>query len=102
MPTSVTIWEAAAPPESLAFLPAGAAVLIPPILAYTAYSSWVFRGKAQVGGGYHEPRPPRALVVAYGLVRGPVGRERGGRRARGARHQDGFASLNATIGLFAD
>jgi cytochrome d ubiquinol oxidase subunit II len=53
VPTSVTIWEAAAPPESLAFLLAGAAVLIPLILAYTAYSYWVFRGKVHVGGGYH-------------------------------------------------
>jgi cytochrome d ubiquinol oxidase subunit II len=53
VPSSVTIWEAAAPAESLAFLLAGAAILIPLILAYTAYSYWVFRGKVNAGGGYH-------------------------------------------------
>jgi cytochrome d ubiquinol oxidase subunit II len=54
VPTSVTIWEAAAPDESLSFLLAGAAFLIPVILLYTAYSYWVFRGKIESGGaGYH-------------------------------------------------
>ena len=54
VPTSVTLWQAAAPPSSLAFLLAGAAFLIPVILAYTAYSYWVFRGKIELGGGgYH-------------------------------------------------
>jgi len=53
VPTSVTLWEAAAPEESLAFLLAGAAVLIPLILGYTAYSYWVFRGKVDPDGGYH-------------------------------------------------
>jgi len=28
-------------------------VLIPTILAYTAYSYWLFRGKIQPGKGYH-------------------------------------------------
>ena len=53
VPTSVTIWEAAAPDNSLAFLLVGAAVLVPLILAYTAYSYWVFRGKVNSSGGYH-------------------------------------------------
>ncbi len=54
VPTSVTLWEAAAPPSSLGFLLAGAAFLIPVILVYTAYSYWVFRGKIEPGGGgYH-------------------------------------------------
>jgi cytochrome d ubiquinol oxidase subunit II len=54
VPTSVTLWQAAAPPSSLGFLLAGAAFLIPIILVYTAYSYWVFRGKIeQGGGGYH-------------------------------------------------
>lgn len=53
VPVSVTIWEAAAPDESLAFLLVGAAVLIPLILLYTAYSYWVFRGKVDPAGGYH-------------------------------------------------
>ncbi|HEY5721653.1 MAG TPA: cytochrome d ubiquinol oxidase subunit II [Allosphingosinicella sp.] len=52
VPGRVTIWEAAAPHSSQAFMLVGSAVLIPMILAYTAWSYWVFRGK--VGeGGYH-------------------------------------------------
>ena len=53
VPNSVTIWEAAAPDNSLKFLLVGALVLIPMILAYTAYSYWVFRGKVNTHGGYH-------------------------------------------------
>ena len=53
VPNIVTIWEAAAPDSSLAFLLVGACVLIPLILAYTAYSYWVFRGKVNAAGGYH-------------------------------------------------
>jgi cytochrome bd ubiquinol oxidase subunit II len=53
VPTSVTIWDAAAPDNSLAFLLVGAAVLVPLILLYTAYSYWVFRGKVNAVGGYH-------------------------------------------------
>jgi len=52
IPGRVTIWEAAAPVSSQLFMLVGAAVLIPLILAYTAWSYWVFRGK--VGEeGYH-------------------------------------------------
>jgi len=53
VPSSITIWQAAAPDSSLAFLLAGAAFLIPLILAYTAYSYWVFRGKVDPDEGYH-------------------------------------------------
>jgi cytochrome d ubiquinol oxidase subunit II len=53
VPPSITIWQAAAPDKSLAFLLIGAAVLIPLILAYTAYAYWVFRGKVRPGEGYH-------------------------------------------------
>ncbi len=53
VPTSVTLWDAAAPEKSLVFLLAGAAVLIPVILAYTAYSYWVFRGKIDPAASYH-------------------------------------------------
>ncbi|WP_206931511.1 cytochrome d ubiquinol oxidase subunit II [Roseococcus thiosulfatophilus] len=53
VPNSVTIWAAAAPDNSLTFLLVGAAVLIPLILAYTAYAYWVFRGKVNSVGGYH-------------------------------------------------
>lgn len=53
VPTSVTIREAAAPDNSLAFLLVGSAVLLPMILIYTAYAYWVFRGKVDPSGGYH-------------------------------------------------
>ena len=53
VPTQVTIWEAAAPEASQIFMLVGAAVLIPIILIYTAYSYWVFRGKVDPSEGYH-------------------------------------------------
>jgi cytochrome d ubiquinol oxidase subunit II len=53
IPGRVSIWEAASPPDSQLFMLVGSAVLVPLILAYTAWSYWVFRGK--VGEeGYHE------------------------------------------------
>ena len=52
VPTSVTIWDAAAPEASQLFMLVGAGVLIPIIIAYTAYSYWVFRGKTG-HEGYH-------------------------------------------------
>ena len=51
IPARISIWQAAAPRQSQAFMLAGALVLIPLILAYTGWSYWVFRGK--VRGGYH-------------------------------------------------
>ena len=53
VPTQITIWEAAAPRNSQIFMLVGAAVLVPTILAYTAYSYWVFRGKMDPNEGYH-------------------------------------------------
>lgn len=53
VPPSLTIWQAAAPDESLAFALVGAAVLIPIILIYTGYAYWVFRGKMDPDEGYH-------------------------------------------------
>lgn len=53
VPPSLTIAEAAAPDSSLAFALVGAAVLIPIILAYTAYSYWVFRGKIDPEESFH-------------------------------------------------
>jgi cytochrome bd ubiquinol oxidase subunit II len=53
VPPSVTIWSAAAPDSSLKFLLVGAVILIPAILAYTALSYWVFRGKIDSSAGYH-------------------------------------------------
>jgi cytochrome d ubiquinol oxidase subunit II len=54
IPTTLTIWQAAAPTSSLRFLIGGGAVLIPIILIYTANSYWVFRGKIDPAGGYHQ------------------------------------------------
>lgn len=52
IPARVTIWEAAAPYRSQLFMIVGAGLLVPVILAYTAWAYWVFRGK--VGhDGYH-------------------------------------------------
>jgi cytochrome d ubiquinol oxidase subunit II len=53
VPGALTIKEAAAPDASLGFLLAGAAFLIPIILAYTGYAYWVFRGKIDPSEGYH-------------------------------------------------
>jgi cytochrome d ubiquinol oxidase subunit II len=53
VPRSITIWQAAAPPESLGFLLVGALILIPIILGYTAHAYWIFRGKVDPTGGYH-------------------------------------------------
>ena len=53
IPTSVTLWEAAAPASSQLFMLIGALVLLPVILAYTAYAYWVFRGKLDPDEGYH-------------------------------------------------
>jgi cytochrome d ubiquinol oxidase subunit II len=53
VPPALTIHDAAAPDSSLKFLLAGALVLIPLILAYTAHSYWVFRGKVDPAAGYH-------------------------------------------------
>ena len=52
VPRAVTIWQAAAPPQSQIFLLVGAAVIIPVILTYTGWAYWVFRGKVGTRG-YH-------------------------------------------------
>ena len=51
IPPSISIWQAASPPESQAFLLVGMIIVVPTTLAYTAYAYWVFRGK--VTTGYH-------------------------------------------------
>jgi cytochrome bd ubiquinol oxidase subunit II len=53
VPPNITIWDAASPRSSQLFMLVGAAVLIPVILAYTAYVYWLFRGKIKAGQGYH-------------------------------------------------
>jgi len=52
VPGAVTIWQAASPYDSQLFMLVGAIIVLPLILAYTAWAYWVFRGK--VGEhGYH-------------------------------------------------
>lgn len=53
VPPSLTIAQAAAPDESLRFALVGTVILVPMILAYTAYTYWVFRGKVDPEEGYH-------------------------------------------------
>lgn len=53
IPPAISIREAAAPPQSMGFALVGALFIIPVILAYTAWSYYVFRGKVKVGDGYH-------------------------------------------------
>jgi cytochrome d ubiquinol oxidase subunit II len=42
----LTVWQAAAAPESLSFVLVGVVLVVPVTLAYTAFVYWVFRGKA--------------------------------------------------------
>lgn len=53
VPPSLTLWDVAAPDESLRFALVGTVVLVPIILIYTAYAYWVFRGKVNPAEGYH-------------------------------------------------
>ena len=53
VPPSLTIWAAASPPSSQGFVLIGAAIMIPAVLSYTAYSYRVFRGKVTADAGYH-------------------------------------------------
>ena len=53
VPPTLTIYNAAASHSSQAFLLVGAMVLIPLILAYTAFVYWLFRGKVRADAGYH-------------------------------------------------
>ncbi|MDX1368299.1 cytochrome d ubiquinol oxidase subunit II [Pseudomonas sp.] len=53
IPPSISIWEAAAPPQSQGFILVGALFIIPFILMYTAWSYYVFRGTVTEEDGYH-------------------------------------------------
>lgn len=53
VPGSLSIWQAAAPPQSQGFALVGALFIIPFILVYTAWSYYVFRGKVTPDQGYH-------------------------------------------------
>ncbi|AZS51152.1 cytochrome d ubiquinol oxidase subunit II [Entomomonas moraniae] len=53
IPTSITIWEAAAPAQSQLFALIGTLFILPIVLMYTAWTYYVFRGKVKAGEGYH-------------------------------------------------
>ncbi|MFA7504981.1 MAG: cytochrome d ubiquinol oxidase subunit II [Burkholderiaceae bacterium] len=53
VPHSLSIWQAAAPEQSLGFTLVGALLIIPVILGYSGWSYYVFRGKVKAGEGYH-------------------------------------------------
>jgi len=53
VPPAYTLYDAASARESQIFLLVGVLFVIPVVLAYTAWTYWVFRGKVRVGEGYH-------------------------------------------------
>ncbi|WP_427183849.1 cytochrome d ubiquinol oxidase subunit II [Bordetella bronchialis] len=53
IPPGISIWDAAAPPQSMGFALVGALLIVPIILMYTAWGYYVFRGKVRRGEGYH-------------------------------------------------
>jgi cytochrome d ubiquinol oxidase subunit II len=53
IPPSLSIWDAAGPPQSLGFALVGALLIIPLILVYTAWGYYVFRGKVDASQYYH-------------------------------------------------
>lgn len=53
VPPTLTVWDAAAVPSSLVFMLIGTLILLPLVLAYTAFIYWIFRGKLSVDEGYH-------------------------------------------------
>jgi len=53
VPHHVTIWEGAGHDSALGLLLVGAVIMLPIILAYTAYVYHLFWGKVKPGDGYH-------------------------------------------------
>ncbi|WP_213875397.1 cytochrome d ubiquinol oxidase subunit II [Pseudomonas sp. dw_358] len=53
IPPSISIWDAASPPQSQGFILVGTLFIIPCILMYTFWSYYVFRGKVTAEDGYH-------------------------------------------------
>ncbi|MDE1168233.1 MAG: cytochrome d ubiquinol oxidase subunit II [Pseudomonas sp.] len=53
IPPSISIWDAASPPQSQGFILVGTLFIIPFILGYTFWSYYVFRGKVTHEDGYH-------------------------------------------------
>jgi cytochrome d ubiquinol oxidase subunit II len=53
VPPSLTVWDAAAAPESQIFSLIGVVFMLPIILGYFVFVFWTFRGKTPSGEGYH-------------------------------------------------
>lgn len=53
VPRALTIWDVAAPANSLLFVMVGVLLIVPVILVYTAHAYYVFRGKASTDDVYH-------------------------------------------------
>jgi cytochrome d ubiquinol oxidase subunit II len=53
LPPDLSIWKAAAPPQSQGFVLAGTLFMLPAVLGYTWWSYSVFRGKVAADSGYH-------------------------------------------------
>jgi cytochrome bd ubiquinol oxidase subunit II len=53
IPPEMSIYAAAAPPQSQQFALIGAVIIMPIILIYTAWGYYVFRGKVHKGEAYH-------------------------------------------------
>ena len=53
MPPTITIFDAAAAPESQIFSLIGVVFMLPIILGYVVFVYWTFRGKVRAGEGYH-------------------------------------------------
>ena len=53
IPPAISIWDAAAPPQSQGFMLVGTLFILPFILGYTYWSYYVFRGKVTHEDGYH-------------------------------------------------
>lgn len=47
VPRTITLWDAAAPTNSLLFVSIGATIILPVLIAYTSYSYYVFKGKVK-------------------------------------------------------
>jgi cytochrome bd ubiquinol oxidase subunit II len=53
VPSSLTIWQAAAAPPTHVFMLMGTLVMLPIIFGYTIFVYWIFAGKLREGEGYH-------------------------------------------------
>jgi cytochrome bd ubiquinol oxidase subunit II len=53
VPRVLTLWQVAAPANSLLFTMVGVLLIVPIVLVYTAHAYYVFRGKVSAGDAYH-------------------------------------------------